>query len=502
MAKSFGATKALTDASLSVSSGEIVALLGENGSGKSTLVKTLSGVLRPDSGQLSMGGKPLTLPTPRAALKAGIVTVFQEILVAPDLSVVDNLWLGSGSPFVSRGEQIRRRTEAERTLAVLSPDPPALDIEVGRLDLMQQQICVIARGLLRQPKLLVLDEVTSTLDVTIRDRFFAELRRLCANGAAALFISHRMDEVMTLADRFVALRSGRTVGTLGRQDATAGRLVRLISGEQATEQRKRAARGVPEPGNSVLEAGGVTVRPGAKPVSLTVRRGEIIGLAGLEGHGQDEFLRMLAGLLQPAAGQVGLLDRDAEKMLPVRSYRQAVRLGLAYVPRDRKGEGIADVLSSLDNFSVPTLSQDALAGVVRPGGTRERFRALADVVNLAPRPKVPAGRLSGGNQQKVILARWLATDPRILLLNDPTRGVDLRTKYELYDLFERLTENGMSIVMLSTEVEEHLHLMDRVLVFHSGSCVEELSHAQTSRDALVAAYFGHRQETLVPGGTQ
>jgi ABC-type sugar transport system ATPase subunit len=293
MAKSFGATNALTDGSLSIAPGEIVALMGENGSGKSTLVKTLSGVLRPDSGEIRLNGRPLSPANPRAALRAGIVTVFQEILVAPDLSVVDNLWLGSGSPLATRKNESARRVEAERILAVLSPDPPALDARVDELDLMQQQVCVIARGLLRQPRLLILDEVTSTLDVTIRDRFFAELRRLCAAGAGALFISHRMDEVLSLADRFVALRSGATVGTLDRSEATAERLVRLISGEEAAKERIRAPRASAADSCPVLEAAGVKVQAGADPVDLTVRRGEIIGLAGLEGHGQDEFLRIL-----------------------------------------------------------------------------------------------------------------------------------------------------------------------------------------------------------------
>ncbi|EPD69535.1 hypothetical protein HMPREF1211_00081 [Streptomyces sp. HGB0020] len=502
VAKSFGATKALVDASLSVSAGEIVALLGENGSGKSTLVKTLSGVLRPDRGTVRMDGRPLALRTPRAALRSGIVTVFQEILTAPDLSVADNLWLGHGSAFTTRSERMRRRAEAERILSVLAPDPPPLEAETGELDLMQQQVCVIARGLLRRPRLLVLDEVTSTLDVTIRDRFFAELRRRCAQGAGALFISHRMDEVLTLAHRFVALRSGETVGTVDRHEATAGRLVRLISGEQAAEQRTRAARTRPTTTAPVLRARRVVVRPGAEPVELTVRPGEIVGLAGLEGHGQDEFLRTLAGLRRPTAGEVHLLDQDAASAVAVRSYRSAVRLGMAYVPRDRKAEGITDVLSSLDNFSLPTLRRDAVGGAVRPRRTRRRFTTLAGTVNLEPRPAIPAGRLSGGNQQKVILARWLATAPRVLLLNDPTRGVDLRTKHELYDLFEGLTADGTAIVMLSTEVEEHLHLMDRVLVFHSGNCVRELAHGETDREALIAAYFGQRQETLVQGGSQ
>jgi ABC-type sugar transport system ATPase subunit len=519
--KSFGPTKALAGASVSVGAGQIVALMGENGSGKSTLVKMLSGVLRPDGGAITVDGRPVSLARPKDALRAGIATVFQEILVAPDLTVAENVALGPGLPPLRgrRAGELRAQTAA--LLAALCPDPPGLDVPVRRLDLMRQQVCVLARGLLRRPRLLILDEATSTLDVTIRDRLFGELRRRCAAGAGVLFISHRMDEVLTLADRFVALRSGATVGVLEHAEVSAQRLVSLISGAGAGATRAprqriagtgTCAAPAGAPAAPAAPAAAITVRdlrvlPGAAPVSATIGRGEIVGLAGLEGQGQDEFLRVLAGLRAPASGEVLLpagaagaansagsagSAGSADGTVTIRSYRQAVRRGVAYVPRDRKSEGIADVLSSLDNFGVPTMRADTTAGILRYSRTLARYRAAGGTVNLSASARTPAGRLSGGNQQKVVLARWLATRPSVLLLNDPTRGVDLRTKHELYDLFERLTDDGLTIVMLSTELEEHLSLMDRVLVFHAGSCVSELSRATVSRDRLVAAYFGHQ----------
>jgi ABC-type sugar transport system ATPase subunit len=503
LARSFGATKALVDGSVSVGPGQIVALMGENGSGKSTMVKLLSGILRPDAGEIRLGAERVTLHSPRAALRAGIVTVFQEILVAPDLSVLENLWLGNGSPVSGRRARAQRRRRAAEVLGALCPQPPDLDAPVGTLDLMHRQVCAIARGLLRDPRVLILDEATSTLDVTLRDRLFAHIRTLCRSGVGVLFISHRMDEVLSLADRCVALRAGTTVGSVPRSGATAEELVRMVSGQNAGAERTRVRSGGPSSGQPALRISGLRVREDSAPLDLEVGRGEIIGLAGLEGHGQDEFLRVLAGLRAPAAGTASVLSSRkraaATGYAEIRGYRQAVRQGIAYVPRDRKAEGIADVLSCLDNFSVPTLREDARLGMLSPRRTRGRFETHGRGVNLEPAPGAAVGRLSGGNQQKVILARWLATRPAVLLLNDPTRGVDLKTKHELYDVFERLASEGMTFVMLSTELEEHLSLMDRILVFHGGSCTRELTHADATREALVSAYFGHGEGAALGG---
>ncbi|OLT07689.1 hypothetical protein BJF90_13450 [Pseudonocardia sp. CNS-004] len=490
VAKAFGPTKALSDASLAVRSGEVVALLGENGSGKSTLVKVLSGVVRPDAGELVLDGRPVRPGSPRDTLRAGIVTVYQEILVAPDLTVLDNLWLGSAA-FTERSERARRRARAREVLDVLSPDPIALDGPVSALDLMQQQVCVIAQALLRDPRLLVLDEATSTLDVTLRDRLMAEVRRRCDEGAAALFISHRMDEVLAHADRFVALRGGVTVGELPRSGADAETLVRLVSGEEATAQRRSTRRGGHGLQRTVLEVSQLRIQPSSEPLDGIVRAGEIIGLAGLEGHGQDEFLQCLAGLRRPAAGEVVLRTGPHGAGTTVRNYRQAVRAGMAYVPRNRKTEGIAGVLSNLDNFTAPTLRRDARLGLLGRARRAARYRRFAEFVNLTAPPGKAVVHLSGGNQQKVIVSRWLAREPSVLLLNDPTRGVDLRTKQELYGVLERLADQGTTIVMLSTEVEELIGLMDRVLVFHGGSCAAVLDRSEATRERLVSAYFGH-----------
>jgi ABC-type sugar transport system ATPase subunit len=296
-----------------------------------------------------------------------------------------------------------------------------------------------------------------------------------------------MDEVMSLADRYVALRSGSVVGVRKKGSASADDLLQLISGSEVRGNRQRTHRPVARD-RAMFEATDLTLRNGRAPFGVTVRRGEIVGLAGLEGHGQDEFLRMLAGLLRPAAGT--LLVDDEGSLLEVGDYRTSVSRRVVYVPRDRKVEGMADVLSILDNYSLPTLKKDSRLGWVRRSATRRRFRTDSGTVNFTAGRQDSIGRLSGGNQQKVIVARWLAAEPRVMLLNDPTRGVDLKTKQELYDVFRALAEAGTTVVMLSSEVDELVHLMDRVLVFHDGSLSAELAGDTVTPGAIVAAYFG------------
>jgi ABC-type sugar transport system ATPase subunit/ribose/xylose/arabinose/galactoside ABC-type transport system permease subunit len=485
--KSFGPTVALRDCSFEIAAGAVHALMGENGSGKSTLVKILSGVHRPDAGQVLVEQAPLRARNPRAAAAAGVATVFQEVQCVPGQSVLDNLWLGTdgivrtarsapgdrrSAPAGRRSAPGDRRGRARAVLAELlgSCTDAVLAAPAGSLSLSERQAVAIGRALLREPKVLILDEATSALDVATRDRLFAAVRRLTATGGAVLFISHRMDEVTEIADRVTVLRSGESVATLERADAEIGRLVELMTGgEHLVQAEAMATAAVATTGTAAGEI--VLAATGLGRYRLDLRAGEIVGLAGLEGQGQDEYLRALRSAAPPAEARI------------------------AYVARDRREESIFPPLSIRENFTAATLRRDVRAGLISARQASARFAPYAE------RLKIRLGRdhdaittLSGGNQQKVVIARALACDPQVLLLNDPTRGVDIGAKRDIYALLRELAATGLAIVMLSTEVDEHLELMDRVLVFRDGSPAAELRRDELSRSAIVREFFGGQED--------
>ena len=496
--RTFGETIALDSCSLTVEPGEIHALVGENGSGKSTLIKILSGILPPESGVLQWKGASTRLRSPRAAQQAGVATVFQETLVVDDMSVRDNMILGLDGV-------LRRAASASREVELVREQLEQLglgwlDIEqpTRALSLANRQLVGIARSLLRPWSLLILDESTSALDIEDRDRLFDVLRRFRAEGKSILFVSHRMDEIEVIADRSTVLRSGRSVATIPAGEGLTRKLLELMSPGKAIAAAERHLRSQDRSSTTAvprLSARNFALRKDRLAFDFDLRAGEIVGVCGLEGHGQSAFLECAAGLRQPAAGSVNA-GGDV-----IRSAAKARRRGVVFLPRDRKTEGIFAPLTVMHNITISCLDSLSRLGLL----SRGRSRRLAD--DMIARNKVktagahaPIASLSGGNQQKALLGRLIATRPKVLVLNDPMRGVDPGAKRDLYSLLRELVNEDMSILMLSTELAELCLLCDRVLVFHDHGLAAEIDHKILDEHVLIETMFGqHRPGSIQQG---
>lgn len=505
IARSFGNTRALVDASMTLSSGSIHALAGENGSGKSTLIKILSGIVRPDSGAVRWLGVDAAFRRPRDSQAAGIATVFQETLVVPELSVRANIFIGTDGVFRYGRPSHDERAQAAAVLHEIGLGDIDLERPMWSLTLAQRQLVTIARSLVRPWQLLILDEGTSALDSDQRDRLFEYVRRCRSEGKTVLFTSHRMDEIQSLADTVTVLRLGSTVASLPIAEAPPERVLQLMAGREAAEvalighDKGHVSRPMPSAESPdseglrrpVASAKDVRLRPQAPPLNLEMFSGEILGLAGLEGQGQGEFSDVMSGLRAPFGGSFQMFDEDGVAHA-VRSDRAARRLGVGHVPKDRKTEGLFFSLSVFDNLGISILPKFNRFGFLRRGALRETFGSYSDLTRLKyGTPMDGIGTLSGGNQQKVLLARVLATKPRLLVLNDSLRGVDQNTKHEVYALLRQLAGEGLAVVMLSTEIVELLTLCDRIAVFHDGGISATLEGGSARETDIVGAMFGH-----------
>jgi len=488
--KTFGGVTALDGVSLSIAEGECHALVGENGAGKSTLGKVLAGIHQPDAGTVRIGGRPQRFHSPADAARAGIGMVHQELAFCPDLGVAENLCLGRYPRRL--GFLLDRRTMAARAERLLAEIGVTLDVRrpMRELSTAQEQLVQIASAVGTGARILVFDEPTSSLAEAESEHLFTRIEALRRRGVTMIYVSHRLPEVFRLCDRVSVLRDGRCVGTLHRGEATQDRIVEMMIGRPLAEYFPRHVgeeAGGAAAGRELLRVEGLQSPGKFTDISFSVRAGEIVGFAGLVGSGRSEVACAIFGL-DPAARGTVTVDGAA---LRLGSVREAMARGMALVPEDRKRQGLVLALSGRLNFSITLLDRLCRWGFL--DGSRERREAEAYFTRLAvktPSVDTPVEALSGGNQQRVVLAKWLARRSKVLIVDEPTRGVDVAAKAAIHELLDGLARDGMGILLISSELPEVLNLSDRILVMRGGRRVGELRRGQASQDALLRLMAG------------
>jgi rhamnose transport system ATP-binding protein len=500
--KSFAGVHALNGVSFELVSGEVHALVGENGAGKSTLIRIITGAERADAGSLQIAGEAVAIDqmSPAAARARGISAIYQQPALFPDLTIAENIAIAVERPQPWR--PIDWRARAAQSSACLERIGAALDPDrvVRSLSMPEQQLVEIAGAVGARARIVLMDEPTASLTDREVARLFAVVAALREQGVGVLYISHRLEEVLTIADRITVLRDGETVASGPSDRFTHADLVRLMCGDRAAPGLQNPAEAgphVPVTGPVQLEVCHLSSRAsGLHDISLSVRRGEIVGLAGLVGSGRTELAETLFGLRRADSGEVLIVGAAARIGSPV----DAIRYRLAYVPEDRRRHGIVAEMSVTANTTLAVLPSMARAGLIQ----REREHAVAERYATGLRVKTvsidaPAATLSGGNQQKVSLARWLATDPVVLILDEPTQGVDVAAKSELHGLIRQQVERGLAVLLISSELPEILAMSDRILVMRRGTIVGELSREEATAERVLALALGQPPTSDAPG---
>ena len=486
ISKRYGGVRALERADLAVAPGRIHAILGENGAGKSTLIKVMSGVVAPDEGKMKLDGREVAFASPAAANRAGIVCIFQELSLVPDLSVAENIAISSPPTRFGLIDRRRQRQIAEQALARAGAEDIHPSALIKDLPLSRRQMVEIAKALARQPRILILDEATSALTAADVAKVFVVLKRLRAEGLALLYISHRMHEIAELADECSVFRNGRKVATYEAGTKTDNEVVELMIGREYIHAFPPKPTAPATTRLPTLEARGLSWTDRLRGVSLSVQAGEIVGLGGLDGQGQRELLLALFGVLRGCSGEIRIDGAPAQISSPTEAKSR--RIGMALIPEDRKTEGLMLPMTVRENLTFASLDRISRRGFI----DRNIENALIDdmIALLAIKtngPDIAVGSLSGGNQQKVVIAKWLMNQPRIILLNDPTRGIDVGTKQEIYALLRKLADEGAAILFYSTDYDELIGCCDRVLVLYDGAVKRELIGADITEKALIAA---------------
>ena len=482
--KAFGAMQALADGSIELHAGEAHALVGENGAGKSTLVKILAGVYQPDSGTLHVDSREVTLHGPVAARAAGIAVIYQEPTLFPDLSVAENIFMGRqpvrGARRIDRAAMNREAAAIFTQLGVvLEPERPARGLSVA-----DQQIVEIAKALSLDARVLVMDEPTAALTTVEANRLFQVMGTLRQRGAAVLFVSHRLDEVFASCQRATIMRDGRFVRTARVDELDIDSMIRSMVGRDV-DGLTRTSR--PTPGEVVLEVSHLERENVFHEISFAIRRGEIVALAGLVGAGRTEVARAIFGIDRRTSGSVRLLGRP----LPNGSPAAAMVAGVAFVPEDRRQQGLVMDMGIDENVALASLGRLRKAGLIFRSAERGLAETWAQRLQLKyGRISNPVSTLSGGNQQKVVLGKWLAREPSLLIIDEPTRGIDVGTRAEVHRILDGLVAGGLAVLMISSELPEVLSLADRILVLHEGRLAAELDGAAATEETVMRAATG------------
>jgi ribose transport system ATP-binding protein len=486
ISKRYGGVRALEKAELTVTAGRVHAILGENGAGKSTLIKIMAGVVQPDEGRMLLAGNEVQFARPATANAAGIVCIFQELSLIPDLSVADNIAISDPPKRFGLIDRRAQRRLAEAALARAGAEDIHPLAPVKDLPLSRRQMVEIAKALARNPKILILDEATSALTAADVVKVFSVIKRLRNEGLALLYISHRMHEIAEIADECTVFRNGRNVATYKAGTKTDSEVVEMMIGREYSNvfppKPKRAPSGAPP----VIEVRNLSWADRLKDISLSAKAGEVVGLGGLDGQGQREFLLALFGVLKGVTGEMLIDGKRASITSP--EAAKSKKIGMALIPEDRKTEGLMLPMSVRDNLSFAALDRFSKGGIIDRAAERKAIDEMIKLLAIRTAgTSIPVGALSGGNQQKVVIAKWLMVAPRIILLNDPTRGIDVGTKQEMYQLLRRLADSGAAIIYYSTDYDELIGCCDRVLVLYDGAVKRVLEGEEITERALIGS---------------
>ena len=485
--KSYAGVHALRRASFELRAGEVHALIGENGAGKSTLIKIITGAVVPDGGEIQINGKPIAQNSPRLAKELGIAAIYQQPALFPELSVAENIAIGlEERSFWTRVNWRERRRRAAELLGRVGAkvDP---DAEAGELTMPQQQLVEIARALGAEARVVIMDEPTASLSDEDTRNLFAVIEQLRTQGVGVIYISHRLEELPLIANRVTVLRDGRTIDTREMSEVNRQQLIQMMVGRELSAVFPKK---VVQLGDVVLELHRLCCAvSGIRDVNLSVRAGEIVGLAGLVGAGRTELARTIFGLTPADSGEIVL----REKPIRIESAAQAIRSGIAYVPEDRRRHGVVLDLAISANITLASLDRLARRGVMDFQYEKEVAADYTHRLGIkTPSIFAPVATLSGGNQQKVALSRWLVTKPSVLILDEPTQGIDVGAKAEVHELMTQLAAEGVAILMVSSELPEILGMSDRIAVMCGGTIVATLDRGEATQEKILALALGHR----------